>query len=201
MNQRLFYVPFSVFFKGLCNDVLDYKLGEVLTVTVFATIAFAAFLLENDNFVALKKSGFCFFATTVVGLVRSYFTYYFCAFHGGCAYLDITIGVNQQNAVECYGIACFGSVAEIVYIQELAAFGFELLSLNFYNCVHYIINIYINPLRRSALALHSLFIRPIAENFDCKGSVFFLLIQIFQHHFMLKINTITQRRFNWQVQN
>ncbi len=25
-----------------------------------------------------------------------------------------------------------------------------------------------------------------------KGSVFFLLIQIFQHHFMLKINTITQ---------
>ena len=71
MNQRLFYVPISVFFKGLCNDVLDYKLGEVLTVTVFATIAFAAFLLENDNFVALKKSGFCFFATTVVGLVRS----------------------------------------------------------------------------------------------------------------------------------
>ena len=60
----------------------------------------------------------------------------FRPFYGGCAYLNGTVGVNEQNAVEFHGLPFFFLVAEIVDIQELACLGLELLSLNFYNCVH-----------------------------------------------------------------
>ncbi len=92
-------------------------------MTVFDTIAFAAFLLENNHFFALYQG-------------NEYFTHYFRAFHCGCAYLDGTIGICEEHAVKFELVSFFNGIAEIMNIQILVGFGLELLSLNFYNCVH-----------------------------------------------------------------
>ncbi len=107
-------------------------------MSVFATIAFAAFLLENDNFVAFEEGGFNLFATAVISLVGSYFANYLCAFNGGCAYFDGAVIVNEKNPVKLYGLSGLYLVPEIVNIQEAALFCLELLTLNFYDNVHYI---------------------------------------------------------------
>ena len=106
-------------------------------MTVFATIALAAFLLENDYLVALEESSLDGFATAIVGLVGSNLANDLCAFNGGSANLDSAIGVNEQNAVKLYGLTCLNFVAEIMNIQEAALFCLELLTLNFYDNVHY----------------------------------------------------------------
>ena len=41
--------------KQLSKDVFDDNFGEILTVTVFTTIAFATFFLEYDYFVAFNE--------------------------------------------------------------------------------------------------------------------------------------------------
>lgn len=93
-------------------------------MTVFTAIPFATFLLENDDFVALYKG-------------NEYFTHYFCAFYCGSAHLNGAIGVSEENAVKFYFVSFFGVFAEIMNIQELVGLCLELLSLDFYNCVHY----------------------------------------------------------------
>lgn len=93
-------------------------------MTVLAAIALAALLLENDHLVALHE-----------GLGD--FAYYFGSFNGRSAYLNGTVGVNEQNAVKLYGLAFLHLVAEIVNIQEAVLFCLELLALNFYDNVHY----------------------------------------------------------------
>ena len=92
-------------------------------MTVLANIVVATFLLENNHFVAFHEGTF-------------HLAYHFCPFHGGRAYFNGTVGINEKNAVEFNGLAFFFFVAEIVNIQEFAGFGFKLLSLDFYNCVH-----------------------------------------------------------------
>lgn len=96
-------------------------------MAVLAAIALATFLLEDDYFVALDEC-------------LGYFTYYFGSFDGRSAYLNGTVGVYEEDTLKLYGLALFLLVAEIMYIQELALFGLELLSLDFYNCVHCVIN-------------------------------------------------------------
>ena len=92
-------------------------------MSVLANIVIAAFFLENDDFVAFYEGTF-------------HLANNFCPFHGGRAYFNGTVGVNEQNAVKFESLAFFFLVAEIVNIQKFACFGFELLSLDFYNCVH-----------------------------------------------------------------
>ena len=103
-------------------------------MTVFTTIAFAAFLLENDYFVAFEESGLLTFY-----LVSCYLADYFCAFDCGCAYLYGSVGVDEEHAVEFNLVACLDSVAEIVNIQEAVLFCLELLALDFYDYVHLIV--------------------------------------------------------------
>lgn len=103
-------------------------------MTVFATIAFAAFLLENDNFVAFEESG-----GFALNFVLGYFANHLCAFNGGSANLDCAVGVNEQNTVELYGVAGLNIVAKIMNIQEAVLFCLELLALDFYDNVHYYI--------------------------------------------------------------
>lgn len=93
-------------------------------MAVFAAIAFATLLLEDDHFVTFHERG-------------SNLANYFCTFNGGCADLNGTIGVNEQNAVEFNRLAFLDFFAEVVYIQEAVLFSFELLTLNFYDNVHY----------------------------------------------------------------
>lgn len=93
-------------------------------MTVLATIALAALLLENDNLVALNEG-------------NSYFANYFCSFYGRSADFNGTVGIYEKYAVELYGLAFFYFIAEIVNVQEAVLFSLELLALYFYNYVHY----------------------------------------------------------------
>lgn len=108
-------------------------MGEALAMAVFTTIAFAAFFLENDYLVTFHEGTF--------NLANN-----FCSFNGRSAYLNGTVGINQENFFEVNYIAFFYVLAEIVDIQEFTCFCFELLSLNFYNCVHlFNIDLLVNP--------------------------------------------------------
>lgn len=97
-------------------------------MTVFATIAFAAFFLENDNLVTLHEGG-------------EHFTHYFGTFHCGSTHFHSAVGFSEEHAVKFHLVSFFGGIAEIMNIQELVGFGLELLSLNFYNCVHLMIRL------------------------------------------------------------
>ena len=92
-------------------------------MAVQAAIAFATFLLENDDVFTFHE-GSLYLANNL------------CTFDGRCANLNGTVGIYEQNAVELYRVTFLALVAEIVDIQLLALLGTELLSLNFYNCVH-----------------------------------------------------------------
>ena len=92
-------------------------------MTVQTAIAFATLLLE-DNHVFTFHEGSLYLANNL------------CTFDGRCANLNGTVGIYEQNAVELYRVTFLALVAEIVDIQLLALLGTELLSLNFYNCVH-----------------------------------------------------------------
>ncbi len=72
-------------------------------MTVQTAIAFATFLLENDDVFTFHE-GSLYLANNL------------CTFDGRCANLNGTVGIYE--------------------IQLLAGLDTELLSLNFYNCVH-----------------------------------------------------------------
>ena len=95
-----------------------------MAMAVFAAIAFATFLLEHDYFVAFHESS-------------SNFAYYFSAFDGGSTHSYSAVIVDQQNAVEFHGVTFLVVFTEEVNIQEAVLFSFELLTLNFYDNVHY----------------------------------------------------------------
>lgn len=92
-------------------------------MTVQTAIAFATFFLENKNFITFHEGTF-------------YLANNFCSFYGRGTNFYVTVGVNQENFVEVDCVAFFYVLAEIVDIQVFACFSLELLSLNFYNCVH-----------------------------------------------------------------
>lgn len=92
-------------------------------MTVFAAIAFAAFFLEDNHFVAFYERS-------------ENFANHFGTFYGGGADFHLSVGISEENTVEFYGFSFFNGFAEIMNIQELVLFSFELLSLDFYDCVH-----------------------------------------------------------------
>ncbi len=92
-------------------------------MTVETAIAFATFLFENDDVFTFHE-GSLYLANNL------------CTFDGRCANLYGTVGIHEQDTVKLYRVTFLALVAEIVDIQLLAVLGTELLSLNFYNCVH-----------------------------------------------------------------
>lgn len=92
-------------------------------MTVFTTIAFAAFLLKYNHFVAFYQG--C-----------GDFADYFCTFDIRCANFNISIIVGEENGVELDSVAFFYIFAEEMNIKELAGFGLKLLSFNINNSVH-----------------------------------------------------------------
>ena len=92
-------------------------------MAVQTAIAFATFLLENDDVFTFHE-GSLYLANNL------------CAFNGRRANLNGTVGIHEQNAVKLYVVAFLALVAEVVDIQLLALLGTELLSLNLYNCIH-----------------------------------------------------------------
>ena len=93
-------------------------------MAVFAAIAFATFFLENDHFFTFYERG-CHFAN------------YFCSFNDWSTDFHGTIGISEEYTVELDCVAFFDLLSEVVDIQKFACFGFELLSLNFYDNVHF----------------------------------------------------------------
>ena len=92
-------------------------------MTVQTAIAFATFLLENDDVFTFHE-GSLYLANNL------------CTFDGRCANLNGTVGIHEQDAVKLYRVAFLALVAEIMDIQLLAGLDTELLSLNLYNSVH-----------------------------------------------------------------
>lgn len=93
-------------------------------MAVLAAIALATLLLEDDHLVALHEG-----SENLANHLGSFE-------HGGAHLYGVVIGLSEENAVEFYGVSFFSCIAEIVNIQELLRLCLELLSLNFYNCVH-----------------------------------------------------------------
>ena len=91
-----------------------------MTVSVAFAIAFSSFFLEDDDALAFQ--------------VGEYFAYDFCTFYGGGAHFYGAVVIDQQYFVEfdSGALLCCQTVNE----QPATGFGFELLSLNFYNYVH-----------------------------------------------------------------
>lgn len=96
-------------------------------MTVQTAIAFSSLLLE-DNYMFTFYEGSLYLAN------------YFCTFYGRCAYLNGTVGVNEENVAEFNCVTFFNLVTEILDIQILACLGLELLSFNFYDSVHLLNN-------------------------------------------------------------
>ena len=104
--------------------MFDCQLGELLTVTVQLAIAFSSLLVENKNFIALYQA--CF-----------YFANNLSAFYYRSTYGDCTVVVNQQHFLKfnsCTGLGTLNVVNE----ELLALFCLELLTVNFYDYVHYL---------------------------------------------------------------
>ena len=95
-------------------------------MAVFATIAFATFFLENDDLFTFYEGG-------------GNLAYYFCSFNYWSTDFHGTVGVSEEYAVEFDCVTFFYLLSEVVNIQKLACFGFELLSLDFYDNVHLLI--------------------------------------------------------------
>ena len=93
-------------------------------MAVQTAIAFTTTFLENNHVLTFYEL-FCDLAN------------YFCTFYGWCTYLNSAISVKKKYLVE-FNCFAFFRISDVVNEQVLACFGFELLSLNFYNCVHLI---------------------------------------------------------------
>ena len=93
-------------------------------MTVETTITFATFLLENDHFVTLHE-----------GL--HHFTLHCGPFNGRSTDFYVAVGIKKKHFPKCDLVTCLYLFAEMVNIQKFAFFGFELLSFDFYNSVHY----------------------------------------------------------------
>ena len=109
-------------------------------MAVFAAIAFAAFLLENDDFVTFYEG-------------HEHLANYFCAFESGGANFHRVVGLSEENAVEFNLVTFFNGISEIVNIQELVRFSLELLSLNFNDCVHLVNKTVISYYREARLCI------------------------------------------------
>ena len=106
----------------LSDYLLDYYFSELLTMTVALARVLATLHLEYDDLVALYQR-------------VHHFYYYFCTVYGGCANLDSAVGIYEQHSVKFNSLACL-HVLDVVHEELLALLSLELLTLNFYNCVH-----------------------------------------------------------------
>ena len=107
-------------FKLCNNNVLNYHLGQILTVTVQFLIAFTTFFLENKNF--------------VVAQVAKNFSFYRGTFYNRCAYQNLTVVFYQQDFVEAH--RGFYILVETVYVELPTFLSLKLLACDFYYYVH-----------------------------------------------------------------
>ncbi len=95
-----------------------------MTIAIQFAITFATLLVEYEHLVTLYQR-------------RKYFANYFCTCNCRNTYRYLTIVVNQQNFFKFNSLAAFCAL-NVVYEKLLAFFYLELLTVNLYDCVHYI---------------------------------------------------------------
>lgn len=122
-------------------------------MTVETAIAFATFFLENDHVFTFHEG-------------INYLAYYLCAFYSRSTYLNCAFSVNEKNLVKFYSCAFF-HISDVVNKQLLASLGAELLSLDFYNCVHLLIVLKVGPYGGQGLCALAL-ICAFRKNCGCK---------------------------------
>lgn len=88
-------------------------------------VAFSAFFLEDDYLVVLE--------------VTEYFCRHRCAVHFGCAYFYVAVVVNEEHVVETDAAALVA--VKTVYIHFAVFFYFELMTCDFYDCVHLFVSV------------------------------------------------------------
>lgn len=103
--------------------MFNFYLRELSAVTILLAIVFAAFHLENDDLVTFYKG-------------VHYLYYYFRTFNGGCAYGYCSFFVYKQYLVKLNSFAGL-HIFNVVNIEFHTLFYLKLLTVNFYNCVHY----------------------------------------------------------------
>ncbi len=89
-------------------------------------IAFSSLFVEHQHFLAFYQR-------------RFYFAYHFGSCNGGSTYSYITVVVNQQHFLKFNSLSGLG-ILNVVYKQLFAFFCLELLTVNLYDCVHFIFN-------------------------------------------------------------
>jgi hypothetical protein len=108
-------------FAILALDGIDFDLGKTLAVTFFDAVPLAAFLLENNDFVAFQ--------------VLDYRGIHLC-FHKGLAHGNGAVAIQQVNVRKLYGIPRLS--IELVDEELLPFLDFELLTSDGYNGVHFV---------------------------------------------------------------
>ena len=94
-------------------------------MTVLLSVVLTTFHLEDNYLVAFYERSY-------------YLSYYLCALNSWCAYCDCSVVINQQNLVKLNSLAFF-RIFDVVYEELLALLSLKLLTVNFYNCVHFFI--------------------------------------------------------------
>ena len=105
-------------------------------MTVALARVLATLHLENDDLVTLYEW-------------VHYFTHYFCSVYGGSAYLHCAVSIYEQYLVKFNSLTGLG-ILDVVHEELLTLLCLKLLTLNFYNCVHYIIIVFRGFLREAA---------------------------------------------------
>jgi len=103
--------------------LFDCQFSKLLAMTVQFSVTFSSLFVEYQYFVTFYQ-------------VRSYFANHFCAVYSRSTYSYSTVVVNQQDFVKFNSCTVF-SVLDVLNKQFLAFFCFELLTVNFYDYVHF----------------------------------------------------------------
>ena len=115
----------NLFLLELSDYLFNFNFRVLLAMAVLHAIALAALLLEYDDLVALDE--------------RFHdFHYYFRTFNGWCTYRDCALVIDEQHLVKLNSLAFFG-VLDAVHKQLCALLNLELLTVNFYNYVHFLL--------------------------------------------------------------
>lgn len=86
-------------------------------------VVLATLHLENDNLITFYEG---------IG----YLCHYFSALYSRCAYGHCSVFVYEQHFVKLNRLALF-CITHVINEELLALLCLELLTVNFYNCVHY----------------------------------------------------------------
>jgi hypothetical protein len=131
--------------------LFNFYLCELSAVTVLLARVLAALHLENDDLVTLYKR-------------IHYFYHYLCTFYLGCTDSHCAVIIYEQHLVEFNSLTGL-YIFDVMNEELLALLCLKLLTVNFYDCVHFIV---INGFVRQANNPRYFFLKPLRILIRCK---------------------------------